>query len=248
MVSRLSMRSKTAAEAWLFARGVLMWGTRFVCPCCGWHVRAFNDGGTTLRTRATASCPRCNAKARHRRIWLFLQEGTNLFGDRVRLFEISPKYAFSRRFRRMANLWFVGADLGKRPNIDLRMDLRAAPLREGSFDALLCVHVLEDIDDDATAMAELQRLLRPGGWALVSVPTDMDNVTIEDPSITDKEERRRLFGEEAHVRVYGHDIVKRLEEAGFDVKVDLAADLDPAVVRRHGLRLDENLFLCRKAA
>jgi SAM-dependent methyltransferase len=230
------------------ARGALMWGRRYVCPCCGWHVRAFNDGGTTLRTRDTASCPRCNAKARHRRIWLALQARSNLFRDRLRLFEIGPKYAFSRRFRRMANLWFVGADLGKRPHIALRMDLRAAPIADASFDALLCVHVLEDIDDDAAAMAELHRILRPGGWALVSVPTDMETITVEDPSITDPQERKRRFGEEAHVRVYGHDIVKRLEAAGFDVEVDLAADVHPALVRRHGLRMDENLFWCTKAA
>jgi SAM-dependent methyltransferase len=244
----MRLRSRLVAEGWLTVRGLLLWGTRYRCPCCGWGVRAFADGGTTLRTRATASCPRCNAKARHRRIWLFLRDRTDLFTAPLRLFEISPKYAFSRRFVRMPNLTFVGADKGRLPNIALRMDLRRTPLADSAFDAAICVHVLEHIDDDAAAMAELHRIVRPGGWALVSVPTDMDDVTIEDPSITDKAERKRRFGEEGHVRRYGHDIVKRLEAAGFDVEVDLAADLDPAVVARHGLRLDENLFWCRKAS
>jgi len=76
----------------------------------------------------------------------------------------------------------------------------------------------------------------------------MDAVTIEDPTIEDPQERARLFGETTHVRLYGHDVVKRLEAAGFDVEVDLADDLDPALVARHGLRLDENLFFCRKPA
>ena len=46
MASR--MRSPVAAEAWGFIRGVLFLGRRYVCPCCGWHVRAFNDGGTKI--------------------------------------------------------------------------------------------------------------------------------------------------------------------------------------------------------
>ena len=236
------------AEMKLFARGLLFLGRRFVCPCCGWHVRAFVAGGVTLRTRELSYCPRCGAKARHRRIWLFLRARTNLFSDRISLFEISPKYAFARRFDAMANVDFVGADLVRRPRTDLRMDLRAAPIRDGVFDALLCVHVLEDIGDDTAAMAELHRILRPGGWALVSVPTDLDNPTIEDPTITDPKERKRRFGEEAHVRVYGHDIVKRLEAAGFDVEVDLAADVPTRTQARYGLRADENLFFCRKPA
>ncbi len=248
MSIRRRSRSLVLGEALLFVRGVLFLGRRYVCPCCGWHLRAFVAGGSTLRRRDLSYCPRCNAKARHRRIWLFLQESTTLFRERTRLFEISPKYAFARRFDAMDSIEFVGADLGRRPKIDFRMDLRAAPIRDGVFDALLCVHVLEDIDDAATAMAELHRILRPGGWALVSVPTDMDNPTIEDPTVTDPKERKRRFGEEAHVRVYGHDVVKRLETAGFDVQVDLAADVDRETQARFGLRQDENLFLCRRPA
>jgi SAM-dependent methyltransferase len=242
------VRSLLTGEPWLAVRGALFAGRRFLCPVCGAHLRAFADGEVTLRTRATSHCPRCNAKARHRRIWLYLRSQTDLFTAPTRLFEAGPRYAFSRRFVRMPNIRFVGADLRKGPHISVRTDLRRTALRDASFDAALCVHVLEHIDDDAAAIAELHRILRPGGWALVSVPTDMDTVTIEDPSITDPGERKRLFGETGHVRLYGHDIVKRLEAAGFDVQVDLAADLASATVARYGLRPDENLFVCRKVA
>jgi len=242
------VRSFLRGEPWLAVRGALFVGRRYICPCCGAHVRAFTDGEVGLGTRATSHCPRCNAKARHRRIWLFLGERTDLFRAPTRLFEAAPHASFSRRFARMANVRYVGTDLRKGPGITLRTDLRRTAIRDGSFDAALCVHVLEHIDDDTAAIAELHRILRPGGWALVSVPTDMDAVTIEDPTIEDPQERARLFGETTHVRLYGHDVVKRLEAAGFDVEVDLADDLDPALVARHGLRLDENLFFCRKPA
>jgi SAM-dependent methyltransferase len=124
------------------------------------------------------------------------------------------------------------------------MDLTVAPLRSGTFDAIRCVHVLEEIPDDSVAMKELFRLLKPGGWALVSVPTQMDQETYEDPSISTPKDRRRAFGEEAHVRIYGRDLTERLEGCGFRVQVDFAADLDPALKERYGLRDDENIFLC----
>jgi SAM-dependent methyltransferase len=45
------------------------------------------------------------------------------------------------------------------------------PIKSGSFDFILCSEVLEHIDDDASALDELRRVLAPGGWMLISVPT-----------------------------------------------------------------------------
>jgi SAM-dependent methyltransferase len=45
------------------------------------------------------------------------------------------------------------------------------PIKSASFDFVLCSEVLEHIDDDASALDELCRVLAPGGWLLISVPT-----------------------------------------------------------------------------
>jgi SAM-dependent methyltransferase len=45
-----------------------------------------------------------------------------------------------------------------------------APLLPASCDAVLALDVLEHIDDDASALAEAARLVRPGGLVLVTVP------------------------------------------------------------------------------
>lgn len=45
------------------------------------------------------------------------------------------------------------------------------PFEAASFDAAVALEVLEHIDDDARAMAELARVVRPGGTLVVSVPT-----------------------------------------------------------------------------
>jgi SAM-dependent methyltransferase len=52
-------------------------------------------------------------------------------------------------------------------------DARFLPLPSAEYDLALALHVLEHIDDDAAAAAEIARVLRPGGTALVSVPCDM---------------------------------------------------------------------------
>jgi len=44
-------------------------------------------------------------------------------------------------------------------------------LGDASIDFVLCTEVLEHIPDDAQAVRELRRVLAPGGWLLITVPT-----------------------------------------------------------------------------
>ncbi|MWA03746.1 methyltransferase domain-containing protein [Actinomadura sp. LD22] len=52
-------------------------------------------------------------------------------------------------------------------------DARYLPLPGGAYDLALAMDVLAHIEDDRRAAAEIVRVLRPGGTALVSVPCDM---------------------------------------------------------------------------
>jgi SAM-dependent methyltransferase len=53
---------------------------------------------------------------------------------------------------------------------DLIADIRALPLADGEFDAVLCTEVLEHVAAPDAAARELFRVLRPGGRLLVTVP------------------------------------------------------------------------------
>jgi len=147
----------------------------------------------------------------------------------------------------MAGIQYTGVDLrAAGPHVTVVGDVAALPLDDDSMDEVLCIHVLEHVLCDRQAMAELYRVLAPGGWALISVPLRLDRPTYEDVTVTEPSDRLRLFGEEEHVRFYGLDLRDRLEDAGFSVQCDRADDLPQDDCRRFGLRRDEHLFLCRK--
>jgi len=52
----------------------------------------------------------------------------------------------------------------------VRFDLVQCPLPEASIDGVVLLNVLEHIDDDASAIAQVARILKPGGIAVVEVP------------------------------------------------------------------------------
>jgi SAM-dependent methyltransferase len=62
-----------------------------------------------------------------------------------------------------------GAEAG---NPVLRGDAARMALPDAAFDAAVSAEVLEHLDDDAAALAELARVLRPGGLLLVTVPAN----------------------------------------------------------------------------
>jgi len=236
-------------RAFFFARGLAWSGRRYVCPCCGWSLRAFVAQRGVVSSNSDGYCPRCNSKARHRRIWIYLEEKLNLSALDRQLLEIAPWPSFARRLLSMPNIRYSGLDLGLwNPHATILGDARDIPAPAGSFDLALCVHVLEHVWEDRRVMGELHRVLKPGGVAIVTVPIRLDRDTHEDPAITDPKERQRVFGEYSHVRYYGRDLADRLSGAGFEVTLDLASELPPELCRKFGLRNDENIFHCVKAA
>jgi predicted SAM-dependent methyltransferase len=147
----------------------------------------------------------------------------------------------------MPNLNYVGVDLNDRPNIGIKLDTTAIPVHSNTFDAIICIHVLEHVQEDRKAIRELFRVLKPGGWAIISVPIRLEQKTFEDPTITTPEERERTFGETDHVRVYGYDLLERLEGIGFQVQMDLGKDIELQTRQKYGLLDDENISYCTKA-
>jgi SAM-dependent methyltransferase len=121
-------------------------------------------------------------------------------------------------------------------------------LRDGAVALLIISHVLEHVADAGLAMAEMARVVQPGGRAIALVPSHPTNAhTVEDPAVTDPKERARVFGQHDHVRWFGHDdYVARLETAGFAVDVlHYAEAFTSEEQARYGLT-DVPLYICKR--
>ncbi len=97
-----------------------------------------------------------------------------------------------------------GVSAGVVPGDALRL-----PFDDGAFDRIVASEVLEHIADDATAMAELARVLRPGGTMAVTVPRcgpEVLNWLLSDAY-------HDVPG--GHIRIYRRsELRRRLEAAG----------------------------------
>ena len=228
---------------YLKRRGIRYWGWKHTCPCCNGHFRTF----LPFRNDPNVQCPRCYSHPRHRLFQLYLGDRTNFFKDTLKVLDIAPTYFFQEMCKCLPNIDYLSADIAS-PLAMARMDLTAIALTENQFDCIICYHVLEHIPDDGKAMAELFRVLKPGGWAILQTPVDHSrDTTYEDPTITDPDERERAFNQCDHVRIYGRDYKDRLERAGFTVTVDdYLEDLGEAAIQRYVLMSDEKIYLCTK--
>lgn len=67
-----------------------------------------------------------------------------------------------------------GAEVAHERGIPVvRADATALPFADESLDLITAFDVLEHIEDDKTAAGEIVRALKPGGTALIAVPSDM---------------------------------------------------------------------------
>jgi SAM-dependent methyltransferase len=211
------------------------WGGRHHCPVCGAHVRRYLPEGFDLpvlreldvvggQHRPGRTCPVCRSDSRTRLAWLYAKRVANLLAARVRLLHVAPEIGLYTHLAASANVDYEPGDLEPElypwaPRIR-RLDLTSLPYPDADFDVVIANHVLEHVADESRALAEIRRVLRPGGWAMLAVPIahKLDH-TREDPSVVAPESRERLFGQSDHLRLYGRDYAQRVARAGFSVEL-----------------------------
>jgi SAM-dependent methyltransferase len=87
----------------------------------------------------------------------------------------------------------------------LRADATALPVADAALDLVVAFDVLEHIDDDAAAVREVHRVLRPGGRYLVAVPCDPRLWSAHDEAV-------------GHVRRYTRaTLTALLQRGGFEL-------------------------------
>lgn len=221
-------------------------GNKYTDPIDGKSFRKFLAYGYGKK-RDNVLSPSTLSLERHRLLWLYLKNETDFFSASKKVLHFAPEQAFYKRFRKMKNLDYTTTDLNS-PLADVKADICQLPFADNFYDIIFCNHVLEHIPDDKKAMQELYRVLKPGGMAILQIPQDLNReTTFEDDSITDPKERREVFGQYDHVRVYGRDYFDKLRKVGFQVEeVDYTSKLSAEEIDKYRLAKGEILPVCFK--
>ena len=232
--------------------GLLYLGKGKQCPLCGCQRRRFLPYGY-VTSRENALCPNCLSLERHRLLWLWLVRESDIGRGAMalpKMLHIAPEVALMRKFKKMYASTpdrYVTADL-ESPLADMHFDVQQIPLEAESFDAIICNHIMEHVEDDGKALRELHRIMRRGGWGVILSPVELEREkTFEDDTITDREERTRIFGQYDHRRIYGRDYAARLREAGFEVyDIDYKNELSKAEQELYALPADHLYIVCKQ--
>jgi ubiquinone/menaquinone biosynthesis C-methylase UbiE/glycosyltransferase involved in cell wall biosynthesis len=233
-------------------------GPELYCPFCQRYSAKFLPAGLDIPVlkeknvvgagyRLNATCPCCHSMDRERLVYLYLRNKSGLFDKNLKVLHVAPEKNLQRVLMAQPNIDYISADIDS-PLAMLKMDITDIKYKDSSFDVVICNHVLEHIQDDRKAMAELYRVLKPGCWAILQVPISLSlGKTYEDPMITKPEERERVFGQSDHVRIYAKDYKDRLEKIGFSVEVySFAKEFGDSAVSKYALLKDENIYICSK--
>jgi len=225
---------------------LLLKGDKFTDPIDGKSFRKFLSYGYN-KLRKNALSPSTLSLERHRLLWLYLINETVLFEKKIKLLHFAPEQAFYKRFKKLNNIQYDSIDINS-PLAKIKADICDLPIKDNTYDFILCNHVLEHVLDDNKAMSELYRVLKKGGTGIFQVPIDMNRKkTFQDDSITDKLERNKIFGQYDHVRVYGKDYFNKLENTGFKVQqIDYSKEFSNEEILKYSIIKGEVIPVCTK--
>ncbi|CAL1240646.1 methyltransferase domain-containing protein [Candidatus Methylocalor cossyra] len=195
------------------------------------------------------SCAYCGCHDRERHLFMYFDR-LDLWARlrQAAVLHFAPEGKLEDAIIRQGPREYIKADL-KPARPDIRpMSVTDIPFPNGHFDFIFCCHVLEHVPDDRRAMAELYRVLRPGGQAVLQTPfSNLLAHTFEDPAIDTDSLRWRYYGQEDHVRLFGRDLFSKLQAAGFRLDLKRHADhFTPEETRRYGVSAKEDLILVVK--
>ena len=210
-------------------------GNSVECQCCGWHGFSFGIFWGASKNLYNFTCPNCGSHPRHRFLANYIPTLIDI--DSPGTLHFAPEEFLD-------NVFTKGDGVDHRMTTDIALNgvsclsnINSLPFNDNSYSNIICIHVLEHIEDDLGAIKELYRVMKKDGVALICIPETDNEKTIEfgfeDPT------------KSHHWRDYGLDVKDRLSDGGFQVTTVTPKSLT-VDVKRYGLSANKRFHLCKK--
>ena len=154
-------------------------------------------GDRMSRSGQLPACVSCGSLERHRTVRAVWQPLVGAELRRLKAIQFSLDPSVNKD-------WFDYLEVSiyeKRNSLDLEDIYRLG----GSYDIVICNHVLEHIEDDRRAFREIMRVLTSSGLFQFTVPLPCTHAVTEEWGYPDRPH--------GHYRLYGRDVIDRFAEA-----------------------------------
>lgn len=194
-------------------------------------------------------CPRCGSHDRERHLALHLRASGILdWIEGKSILHFAPEKRLPHLIQTAGPAEYTLCDLYPQSPGVHRLDMLDMDIASEAVDLVIANHVLEHVADADRALAEIMRVLKAGGYAILQTPYSAKlKCSWFDPGIDTPQARLQAYGQEDHARLFGKDIFERFEAAGSESHIyqhaDLLGAVDPLIA---GVNVAEPFFLLRK--
>ena len=186
------------------------------CTNCGWTGTHFEDHVEGIGL----ACPQCGFIRRDPNLIQYLQDAfpARRYG-RLRCLEVSSSVTspiLKKKFPRLITM-----DI-KPAKKEVYGDLMRLHYKDNWFDFIICLDVIEHVEDDVAAFKEMFRVLKPSGKVVLHTPPWSEKGEISSPEKINCPKYHMSNSEISDARVYRYysceKLPERMEAPGFKVK------------------------------
>lgn len=155
------------------------------CPCCQWTGYQFLPLDGYGFWVPAEICPNCSGYERHRALHLYIhRHDKELLATHGLMLHYAPEEQIRDILQSNAALKILSSDLEPERLSDqagtaFRSNILNIPVRDASVSVVFCLHLIEHVRDDTEAIAELERVMKPGAIGYIIVPIDFRLDTTE---------------------------------------------------------------------
>ena len=201
------------------------------CPICLYKGYSFIHLSNSIRLTLNSECPKCHSRSRHRGLFFLYKEILNEKRSK-RILHFAPEVYLVKILKSNQQHEYHTADLFME-NVSFKEDLQKLSFKDNSYDIVLNNHVLEHIFDDRKAIKEIQRILKPKGKAIITVPGNWKKKTKKFLTLQNN----------GHYRDYGFDFIILLKKIFSKVSIKKLNEYNGAL---YAIKNDEIAFVCTK--